>query len=248
VNNYYFNNKPQIDVYEKPKKGSNISSQILFGEKFKIINKNKKYFKVQLNYDKYVGFILKKNFFKSYKPTHKVKVLKSLIYKKGNLLSATKKYLSFSSSLQILDKNKNFYKFAPSMWLKKKDVCKSNKTSKNFKRIFKLFEGCKYKWGGKSFNGIDCSGLIQIYFKFNNKFFPRDTIDQIKFKKGTDRKSKFKSGDLIYWNGHVAACINNKKLIHAYGPMKKVVVMHIDETIKIIKLTAALKIKKIYSI
>ena len=37
--------------------------------------------------------------------------------------------------------------------------------------------------GWKVISCIDCSGLIQIFFNFNNKFFPRDTKDQVKFLK-----------------------------------------------------------------
>ena len=103
-------------------------------------------------------------------------------------------------------------------------------------------------WGGKTFKGIDCSALIQMYYKVNNKFYPRDTIDQIKVKVGKINKLKFKSGNLIYWKGHVAACINSKYLIHAYGPKKKVLIMPINKTIEVIKSTAGLKIKKIFSI
>ena len=99
-----------------------------------------------------------------------------------------------------------------------------------------------------TFSGIDCSGLIQIFFKYNNKIFPRDTIKQVKFKKGLNSKNIFKKGNIIFWKGHVAACLSNKNLIHAYGPMKKVVIMPIDKTVKIIKDTAGLKIKKIFSI
>ena len=248
MTNYYFNNKPKINIYEKPKRISKISSQLLFGEKFQILGENKKYFKIKTDYDKYVGYIFKKKFFKSYQPKHKVKVLKSRIYKNNNLSSGTKIYLPFSSNLQVLDKKKQFYKFGKSMWLKKNDICKNNKTTKNFGTILKLFRGCKYKWGGKTFEGIDCSALLQIYYKFNNKFFPRDTMDQIKFKKGSNQKKKFKNGDIIFWKGHVAVCCNKTTLIHAYGPMKKVVLMPINKTIKVIKNTANLEIKKIFSI
>ena len=53
-------------------------------------------------------------------------------------------------------------------------------------------------------------------------------------------------GDIIFWKGHVAICINSKELIHAYGPRKKVLVMPIKKTIKIIKDTANLEVKKIF--
>ena len=119
-----------------------------------------------------------------------------------------------------------------------KRVKKKQRKNKNTVKILKLFLNCKYKWGGKTYDGIDCSALIQIFYKFNNKFFPRDTVDQIKYKKGTIAKKKFKLGDIIYWKGHIALCINSKKLIHAYGPKKKVIIMPINKTIKRIERTA----------
>ena len=59
---------------------------------------------------------------------------------------------------------------------------------------------------------------------------------------------KFKRGDIIFWKGHVAICVNSKKLIHAYGPKKKVIIMPIKETIKRILDTANLKVRKISKI
>ena len=57
--------------------------------------------------------------------------------------------------------------------------------------------------------------------------------------------SDIKKNDIIYWKGHVALALTNKKLIHAYGPMKKTVVMGINQTIERIKRTANLKVLKI---
>ena len=51
-----------------------------------------------------------------------------------------------------------------------------------------------------------------------------------------------KKNDIIYWKGHVAVALSNKKLIHAYGPMKKTVIMDINQTIKRIERTAKLKV------
>ena len=51
-----------------------------------------------------------------------------------------------------------------------------------------------------------------------------------------------KKNDIIYWKGHVAVALSSKKLIHAYGPMKKTVIMDINQTIKRIERTAKLKV------
>ena len=51
-----------------------------------------------------------------------------------------------------------------------------------------------------------------------------------------------KKNDFIYWKGHVAVALSNKKLIHAYGPKKKTVVMEINKTISLIKRSANLSV------
>ena len=238
--NFYCNN-PYINIYERPSINSKISSQIIYGEKFKILKKTKNFIKIRTFYDKYFGYIKNKNFIKKFEPTHKVKVLKTKINKSN-------KFLPFSSEIEILKKRKSYVMFKKNKWIKLKDITLINKKEKNFIKIFKLFKNCKYKWGGKTYQGIDCSALVQIFYKFNNKFFPRDTVDQRKYKKGNIIKKKFKKGDIIFWKGHVAACIDSKKLIHAYGPEKKVIIMPIHKTIKRIEKTAKLKVKKVFRI
>ena len=76
----------------------------------------------------------------------------------------------------------------------------------------------------------------------NFKFCPRDAKDQVKFFKKNVELKNIKKNDIIYWKGHVALAISRKKLIHAYGPMKKTVIMGINQTIKRIEKTANLKV------
>ena len=126
--------------------------------------------------------------------------------------------------------------------LKKKDVKPvSYKENDPFKKITS-FKNIKYKWGGKSFRGIDCSALVQVFLNFNNKFCPRDARDQVKYFKKNIKLKNIKKNDIIYWKGHVAIALSKKKLIHAYGPMKKTVIMSINQTIKKIEQTAGLKV------
>ena len=77
---------------------------------------------------------------------------------------------------------------------------------------------------------------------FNNKFCPRDTKDQIKYFKKKIKLHDIKKNDLIFWKGHVALALSKNKLIHVYGPYKKVVIMPIKKTIDRIYKTANLKV------
>ena len=130
--------------------------------------------------------------------------------------------------------------FEKNKWLYVKNIKKNSYQEKNFVKIFKMFINCKYKWGGKTYDGIDCSALLQIFFQFNNKFVPRDTKDQIRF---FNKKNRFIiKKHLIFWKGHVAIYIGKNLLIHAYGPKKKVLIMNINKTINEIRQNANLKV------
>ena len=247
VHRNFFCKNSHLNLYEKPSYKSKIGSQIIYGEKFRILLKKKKFIKIKTSYDNYIGYIKSSNYTNKFRPTHKTNVLKSRIFKYPKNLAKykSKKFLPFSSKIQILKKYKNFIMFDKNKWLNIKDVKSINKKERNFLKVLKLFLKCKYKWGGKTFDGIDCSALIQIFYQYNEKYFPRDTKDQIKYSKKILRRKNFKKGDLIFWKGHVAACINSKKLVHAYGPEKRVIIMPIKKTIYKIEKTATLKVKKI---
>ena len=96
--------------------------------------------------------------------------------------------------------------------------------------------------GWKIFQGNRLLGLIQLFLNFNNKFCPRDTREQIKYFKKRIKLKNIRKNDLIFWKGHVAVAISKHKLIHAYGPLRKTVVMPINKTIDQIYKTAGLKV------
>jgi hypothetical protein len=242
------NNFSKINIYEEPKINSKLSSQMIYGEKFKIIKKSNNWLKIKTNYDNYTGYIKNKKFLIKSNPTFKIYSLKSKIFEEINgKFRKTNKFLYFASRISKIDENKEFLKFEKNKWVKKKDLKKINHIEKNYNKIFKSFLNSKYLWGGKTADGIDCSSLIQIYFYYNKIFFPRDTKDQIKFCKKKNKK-RFLKGDIIFWKGHVGICLNQSKFIHAYGPRKKVLIMPVNYSIRLIEKTAKLVVKKICNI
>ena len=245
---YNFLNTSISNLYTKPSSKAEVSSQIIYGEKFKILSKKKSWVKIKTSYDNYVGFIKKNNFKKKFEPTKKVYKLKAKIYKKvKKKFLPTNQFLYFASGISVISKNKAFVQFEDNKWLRNKDLKEITHFEKNYKKILKLFLNSKYKWGGKTAEGIDCSALVQIYYYYNRTFFPRDSKDQAKYCKKKISKNLSK-GDIIFWKGHVGMCLDKQQFIHAYGPRKKVVIMPTKFTVMLIDKTAGLKIIKISNI
>ena len=245
-NNFF--NKSVANIYSKPSSNSEIDSQILYGDKFKILLKRKEYLKIKTHYDNYIGYIKKDKFLENFKPSHKISKIKSRIFfKKGKRFLSSNHYLYYGSGVSIRNENKKYIEFEKNKWIKKSDIKNIDHYEKNYIKVFKFFLNTKYLWGGKTCVGIDCSALIQIYFYYNRIFFPRDTKDQIRFCKRKRGKNRLK-GDILFWKGHVGICLNKSRFIHAYGPKKKVLIMPTAQTIKLIDKTANLKVKKVSNI
>ena len=237
---YFSNNFTVTNLYKKPSIRSEVVTQMIYGDSFLISKRSKKWLKIKIKEDGYNGFIKNRKFPKYIKPTHKVNVLKSNVFKLPNKKGKISE-ISFGSKIKVIENKKKFLRFSKG-WVNKNDVKPIDFKESNPFRKISIFKNIKYKWGGKSFKGIDCSALIQIFLNFNNKFCPRDAKDQVNFFKKNIKLKNIKKNDIIYWKGHVALALSSKKLIHAYGPMKKTVVMGINQTIKKIEQTAKLNV------
>jgi cell wall-associated NlpC family hydrolase len=92
-----------------------------------------------------------------------------------------------------------------------------------------------YLWGGKSANGIDCSGLLQLALSSANVAAPRDSGPQerglgLALPDGTDPVT-LRRGDLIFWKGHVAIARGDGTMIHANAHHMAVAIEPIAEGI-----------------
>jgi len=237
---YYSNNFSYTKVFKKMSVTSEMVTQMIYGDSFSIIKKKKKWFKIKIKEDGYIGYVKKKKFITYIKPSHKVCKLFTDIYKYPNK-SKIKSRLTYGSKIKIKYIKSNFARFE-NYWIRKDCIKLINYKNKNIFSKIKIFKDIKYCWGGKTYEGLDCSALVQLFFNYNNQYCPRDAKDQIKYFKKNIKLKNIKQNDIIYWKGHVAVALSKTKLIHAYGPLKKTLIMGIRETIKLIQKTANLKV------
>lgn len=206
-------------IRSEPRSGAEMISSLLFGESYQIIEKNNGWLNIITDYDQYSGWISESNYYEYIEYTKIVTSLyckastkdKTLYIPCGSKIPSNDKLTLDGETYQIYHNLKG-YEHLP---LHLRIV----KTAKSFLNT-------PYIWGGKSFMGIDCSGFIQMVFKTENIFIPRDTSQQI--KNGISIKfDDIKTGDLVFFSApdkenvnHVGMITNGKEIIHASGKVK----------------------------
>ena len=189
---------------------SEMISQLFFGEILTIIVKSEKRSFVESNLDKYRGWIRNLHF-------------KTITKNQSDKIESQRKVFSFTE-IKLAKKNDIIEVPTGSLISSsgflgyKYNVVNSNV---KFKKIAKGFLNSPYLWGGKTKNGVDCSGLIQSIYKTKNIILPRDAKDQMKV--GYIVSKKFRLGDLAFFGEskkkitHVGMLLDNNKILHSYG-------------------------------
>lgn len=82
-------------------------------------------------------------------------------------------------------------------------------------RLAQKFLGVPYLWGGTSEFGYDCSGFTQRLFRYSGTELPRNSNWQRDAGAKVKDFDHARRGDLVFFVGHVALHLGNKKIVHA---------------------------------
>jgi hypothetical protein len=206
---------------------SEIVSQVLFGEHFAVLEKDRQWSKIKLQYDGYEGWVDSKQYQVITKENYEL-LSKQEIALNADLVE----YISVSdnslipialgaslSFLELPEINTNNYQFEG---LKASGIqAKSNIVATAY-----LYLNAPYLWGGKTPFGIDCSGFTQMVYKLNGYHLLRDAAQQATQGEVLSFIEESEPGDLAFFDNeegniiHVGIMLENNYIIHASGKVR----------------------------
>ncbi|HLN95350.1 MAG TPA: C40 family peptidase [Flavobacterium sp.] len=220
-------NLANIPLRAEPSDKSEIVSQVLFGEHFKVLSQERQWTQVKLQYDGYEGWIDTKQFQVISEASYDMLSEDAIILNAdlveyvtwgNNLLMPIPlgASLSFLSQPEI---NKSQFEFEGMRVTGKKP--KSQLIETAFQYL-----NAPYLWGGKTPFGIDCSGFTQMVYKLNGHFLLRDASQQATQGDALSFIEESEPGDLAFFDNeegaiiHVGIIMNDNYIIHASGRVR----------------------------
>jgi gamma-D-glutamyl-L-lysine dipeptidyl-peptidase len=209
-----------------PSHKSEMLSQILFGEKYSIIDQSGHWYKIETLFDHYTGWIdinhLQQSGDKDGLTGHVLN--RSLLCFKND-----KTRLVLEAGCEIYDpdyENKVF-----SAGGNKYGTC--SEFSYGYVTIRESiadtamrFINSPYIWGGRIPSGIDCSGFVQLAYKIHGIAIPRDSRQQAEIGESINFIEEAIPGDLVFFDSergrisHVGMIISKGLVIHASGRVR----------------------------
>ena len=216
-----------VPIRQVPSDTAEMTTQLLFGEHFKILEVRKKWSKIQISHDNYKGWVSNNQITvideEEYKtleketPTISTDIL-DIIETNVNLPIVIGSILPSHKSDHALINNK-MYKF-------------TGNTTQGFSQKKYLIENAliylnaPYIWGGRSPFGIDCSGLTQLVYRLQGIKLPRDAYKQAEIGNTLSFIEESEEGDLAFFDNsegeiiHVGIIMKDNHIIHASGKVR----------------------------
>ncbi|MFA5581112.1 MAG: NlpC/P60 family protein [Paracoccaceae bacterium] len=206
--------RPLADLRRAP--GGARDRQMLLGWRFLVLEIHDGWAFGRSARDGYVGYINAADLAPAGPDaTHVIGVRAAHLYPAADVKSEALAALSFGAAMQIVDERHHFMETAQGFFVPKAHLRLVDRPFSDPATEAQLFFGTPYLWGGNSSAGIDCSGLVQAAFLACDIACPGDSDMQMALGSEIAQNQPFARGDLVFWRGHVALCVDDETLIHA---------------------------------
>jgi cell wall-associated NlpC family hydrolase len=204
---------PQVDAP--------LETEALRGEYVTVYDEQDRWAWAQLERDQYVGYLPAAALGAPAEPTHRVATLRTHAYPGPAIKLPPRIALSLGAQLTIVRQDGDFSVSDDGLYLWSRSVAELNANEPDWVGVAERFIETPYLWGGRTSEGIDCSGLVQTALMAAGIASPRDS-DMQEAMLGEpiaidDPAAPLARGDLVFWKGHVGIMRNPVTLLHANG-------------------------------
>ena len=191
-------------------------SQLLFGERFLVLETRDGWAFGQAERDNYVGYVQAGALTEPVDTTHWVTAPATHLYPRPDLKAPPDVSIFFGAQVQVTNQRDEYLRIQTGHWVPKSHLQPLKARFDDPVGVADLFLGTPYLWGGSSRWGIDCSGLVQAALIACGIPCPRDTDQQLEAL-GDDlpRGEPLVRGDIVFWSGHIGFMANDRMLLHA---------------------------------
>lgn len=189
--------------------------QLLFGERFRVLEVKDGFAWGQAARDGYVGFVAEADLAAPGAPaTHQVAVPRTYAFAEPNIKARPVGLYSLNALTAIEAVEGRFAKGEGTGWFVAEHLAPVGVAQADYVAVAETFLGAPYQWGGRESLGLDCSGLVQQALAACGRAAPRDTDMQAAFFApiAADLRQR---GDLVFWKGHVAILLDADTILHA---------------------------------
>jgi cell wall-associated NlpC family hydrolase len=193
-----------------------LDTEALFGETLSVFDESEGWAWVQLDRDRYVGYLPRATLGLPSDATHRVAALRTHVYPGPSIKLPPLMALSLGARLTIARREGDFAVTADGRFLWARHLATVDSVEPDFVAVAETFLHAPYLWGGRTSEGIDCSGLIQAALTAAGVAAPRDS-DLIESSLGETISTAHARGDLVFWKGHVGVMRDAETMLHANG-------------------------------
>lgn len=211
-------------------------SELLYGERVSVYERADGWAWVQAANDDYVGYVRQDELAAPFETHLQIAALMTPVFGKADLKSPVKDMLPMTAQVNLLTRLGDYLLIAPDTWVHRRHVASLDEVQTDYVAVAEAFFGVPYVWGGKTFAGLDCSGLIQTALASCGIRSPRDT-DMME-RHFPDAGPELARGDLIFWQGHMGVMLDEAQLLHANVWHMMVAVEPLGEAVARIEKTA----------